>query len=154
MVDFAISWRVGDIRDGGELASQATAFDKPVPALTTDVAPSTDPSTNAAQSSAASPALSADQRARLQRLLALSAARMKSLPTLPIDLTKVTVPVLTITGEFDRPAWRTQRMWRELRDFRSAVLAGENHLTAAGFGGPIPPEYIQALVTFVNAHDR
>lgn len=134
-----------------KLASQASAFDKPVPALTTDAARSTDAST---QPSAASPALSADQRARLQRLLALSAARMKSLPVLPIDLTKVTIPVLAITGEFDRPAWRTQRMWRELRDFRSVILAGKNHLSAAGFGGPIPQEYIQALVTFINAHDR
>ena len=76
--------------------------------------------------------LNTAQFARLKRLIEVSAERMKSLPPLQIDLASVRVPVLAITGEFDRPAWRTQRLWRELQDFRSVVLAGKNHLTAAG----------------------
>ena len=98
--------------------------------------------------------LTAAQVGRLKRLLEVSAERMKALPPLQIDLAGVKVPVLAITGEFDRPAWRTQRMWRELRDFRSVVLAGKNHLTAAGFLGPMPPQYVDSLVNFINANDR
>jgi hypothetical protein len=45
-------------------------------------------------------------------------------------------------------------LWRELRDFRSVVLTGKNHLTAAGFLGPIPAEYIDSLVNFIKANDR
>jgi pimeloyl-ACP methyl ester carboxylesterase len=111
------------------LAAQATALDKPV-------------------------VLPANPPAWLKQLLELDAARMKTIQFAPVDLTRVTIPVMAITGELDRPAWRTQRMWRQLRDFRSVVLAGRNHLTAIGVGAPMPPEYADALVTFVRAHDR
>ncbi|HUP24018.1 MAG TPA: alpha/beta hydrolase [Thermoanaerobaculia bacterium] len=71
---------------------------------------------------------------------------------LEIDLTKVTVPVLAINGELDRPYSRTFRMWRELRNFTSVVLPGKSHLTA--IAAPfIPKEYEVSLVRFVNAND-
>lgn len=70
-----------------------------------------------------------------------------------IDLTAVKVPVLAINGEFDGPYAKTHRLWRELRDFQNVVLPGKNHLTAIAVGGPMPPEYAEALVRFINSHD-
>jgi pimeloyl-ACP methyl ester carboxylesterase len=69
-----------------------------------------------------------------------------------IDLTKVTVPVLAINGEFDGPHAKTARMQRELKDFQSVVLPGKSHLTAI-MAGYIPPQYIDSLVAFIDAHD-
>jgi pimeloyl-ACP methyl ester carboxylesterase len=70
-----------------------------------------------------------------------------------IDLTKVTIPVLAINGEFDSPNAKTVRMQRELRNFKSVVLPGKSHLTAI-MAGYMPDSYIQRLVEFVNANDR
>ena len=137
-----------------KLAAQASALDKPVPPLTSDFGGSSGPAAANASPEAGVTGLNAAQFARLKRLIEVSAERMKSLPPLQIDLASVRVRVLAITGEFDRPAWRTQRLWRELQDFRSVVLAGKNHLTAAGFLGPIPAEYIDSLVDFINANDK
>ena len=69
-----------------------------------------------------------------------------------IDLTKVTVPVLAINGEFDRPRAKTTRMARELYNFTNIVLPGKSHLTAIA-SGYLPKEYAEGLVRFVNAHD-
>ena len=113
-----------------KLAAHANAIEKPMPPPPSDPPP------------------------WLKRLLELDAVRMKTIQFAPIDLTRLAMPVLAITGEYDRPAWRTQRMWRELRDFRSVVLPGKNHLTAIGIGSPLPPEYIGALVSFIDGHDR
>lgn len=74
-------------------------------------------------------------------------------PPIEIDLKKVTVPVLAINGEFDRPYSKTQRMWRELNDFRNVVLPGLNHMSAIMVGGPMPQQYIDALVDFINSND-
>lgn len=71
----------------------------------------------------------------------------------PIDLAKVTVPVLAINGEFDRPYSKTLRMWRELNNFRNVVLPGKNHMSAIAVGGPMPQAYTDSLVEFINAHD-
>ena len=101
-----------------KLAAHANAIEKPMPPPPSDPPP------------------------WLKRLLELDAVRMKTIQFAPIDLTRLAMPVLAITGEYDRPAWRTQRMWRELRDFRSVVLPGKNHLTAIGIGSPLPPEYV------------
>lgn len=73
---------------------------------------------------------------------------------LEIDLRNVTVPVLAINGEFDRPYSRTHRMWRELNDFTNVVLPGRNHMSAIGVGGPIPPEYLDALSRFISSNDK
>ncbi len=69
-----------------------------------------------------------------------------------IDLTTIKIPVLAINGEFDGPHAKTHRMQRELADFKAVVLPGKSHLTAimAGF---MPPEYIEELVKFIDAHD-
>ena len=72
---------------------------------------------------------------------------------LQIDLTKVTVPVLAINGELDRPHYKTTRMARELFNFTNVVLAGKSHLTAI-VAGTMPPLYVESLVGFVNSHDR
>jgi len=72
---------------------------------------------------------------------------------LQIDLKKVTVPVLAINGEFDRPYSKTQRMWRELNDFTNVILPGKSHLTA--IAAPyIPKEYGESLSKFVDANDQ
>ena len=71
------------------------------------------------------------------------------------------IPIRRYPWVHDRAIRRSQQFmlahagsWRELRDFRSVVLAGKNHLTAAGFLGPMPAEYIDAVVNFINAADR
>ncbi|MBI3210677.1 MAG: alpha/beta hydrolase [Candidatus Solibacter usitatus] len=72
---------------------------------------------------------------------------------LQIDLTKVTIPVLAINGEFDRPIEKTVRMSRELKNFKSVVLPGKSHLTA--IAAPyIPKEYELSLVGFMNKNDK
>ena len=74
-------------------------------------------------------------------------------PSLVIDLAKVTIPVLGINGEFDRPLSRTHRMWRELKNFTNVILPGKSHLTAIA-APTIPKAYIENLVTFIDAHDE
>jgi pimeloyl-ACP methyl ester carboxylesterase len=69
-----------------------------------------------------------------------------------IDLTKITIPVLAINGEFDMPVAKTHRMQRELKQFTGVVLPGKSHLTAI-MQGYIPPLYIDSLVEFINAND-
>lgn len=69
-----------------------------------------------------------------------------------IDLTKISIPVIAINGEFDRPNARTHRMKRELKNFKSVVLPGKSHLTAI-MAGYIPNLYIQSLVEFLEKND-
>jgi pimeloyl-ACP methyl ester carboxylesterase len=71
---------------------------------------------------------------------------------LQIDLTRVTVPVLAINGEFDRPRAKTTRMARELFNFTNIVLPGKSHLTAIA-AGYLPKEYPEGLAKFIDAHD-
>jgi len=73
---------------------------------------------------------------------------------LQIDLTKVKVPVMAINGEFDSPHAKTERMARELKSFQNVTLPGKNHMSAIAVGEPMPPQYIDSLVAFINAHDR
>jgi pimeloyl-ACP methyl ester carboxylesterase len=74
-------------------------------------------------------------------------------PTAPqIDLTKITIPVLAINGEFDRPYAKTYRMWRELQNFTNVILPGKSHLTA--IAAPyMPKEYLESVVRFIDAND-
>jgi pimeloyl-ACP methyl ester carboxylesterase len=70
----------------------------------------------------------------------------------PIDLTKITIPVLAINGEFDRPYAKTYRMWRELQNFTNVILPGKSHLTA--IAAPyMPKEYLESVVRFIDAND-
>lgn len=70
-----------------------------------------------------------------------------------IDLTKVTVPVLSLCGEYDSPNARLTRMKRELKDFEYLILPGKSHLTAI-MAGYIPDEYAETFVEFINKHDK
>ena len=72
---------------------------------------------------------------------------------LQIDLTAIQFPVLAINGEYDRPFSKTHRLWRELRNFQSVILPKRNHVSAIMIGGPMPPEYIDALTRFIDAND-
>lgn len=72
---------------------------------------------------------------------------------LQIDLTRVTVPVMAINGELDRPHAKTTRMARELYNFTNVVLPGKSHLTAI-VAGSMPKEYLDNLVGFINSHDQ
>jgi pimeloyl-ACP methyl ester carboxylesterase len=72
---------------------------------------------------------------------------------LQIDLAKVKIPVMAINGEFDSPHAKTERMARELKSFQNVILPGKNHMSAIAVGGPMPPQYIDSLVAFVNSHD-
>jgi pimeloyl-ACP methyl ester carboxylesterase len=73
--------------------------------------------------------------------------------TLNIDLKSIQFPVLAINGEYDRPYSKTQRLWRELSNFQNVILSKKNHVSAIMVGGPMPPEYIDALTKFINAND-
>jgi pimeloyl-ACP methyl ester carboxylesterase len=73
--------------------------------------------------------------------------------TLNIDLKSIQFPVLAINGEYDRPYSKTQRLWRELGNFQNVILPKKNHVSAIMVGGPMPPEYIDALTKFINAND-
>lgn len=73
-------------------------------------------------------------------------------PAPQIDLTKITIPVLAINGEFDRPYAKTYRMWRELQNFTNVILPGKSHLTA--IAAPyMPREYLESVVRFIDAND-
>ncbi len=69
----------------------------------------------------------------------------------PLDLTRIDFPVLAVNGEFDTPVSKTQRMKRELKDFRSVILPGRGHntVTSAGY---IPQLYIDTIADFIRAH--
>jgi pimeloyl-ACP methyl ester carboxylesterase len=69
-----------------------------------------------------------------------------------IDLKTITIPVLAINGEFDRPNAKTHRMQRELSNFQAVVLPGKSHLTAI-MAGYIPPLYVDSLVNFIDQND-
>src|ERR1043166_4197267 len=72
---------------------------------------------------------------------------------LQIDLTKVTVPVLAINGELDRPHYKTTRLAPEFFNSPTVVRAEKAPLPAI-VAGPMPPLYVESLVGFVNPHDR
>jgi len=74
-------------------------------------------------------------------------------PALSIDLKSIQFPVLAINGEYDRPYSKTQRLWRELANFQNVVIPRKNHVAAIMVGGPMPPEYIDALNKFIDAND-
>jgi pimeloyl-ACP methyl ester carboxylesterase len=74
-------------------------------------------------------------------------------PPLNIDLKAIQFPVLAINGEYDRPYSKTQRLWRELANFQNVIIPKKNHVSAIMVGGPMPPEYIDALTKFVAAND-
>jgi pimeloyl-ACP methyl ester carboxylesterase len=93
----------------------------------------------------------------LQERIAASRGSATTPPPAPrplqIDLTKITIPVLAINGEFDSPHAKTQRMSRELKNFSNVILPAKNHVGAIAVGGPMPQQYVDSLVDFIDAND-
>jgi len=70
----------------------------------------------------------------------------------PLDLSRITIPVLAINGGYDRPYAKTHRMWRELINFQNVILLGKSHITAI-FPPSMPKEYLHSLSRFIDAND-
>ncbi|HJN50733.1 MAG: alpha/beta hydrolase [Pseudomonadales bacterium] len=66
-----------------------------------------------------------------------------------IDLTQITVPVLSINGSLDKPNAKTHRMARELANFHCYVLPERGHLTSVEQGSP----YTALLVDFITLYN-
>ena len=94
-------------------------------------------------------------RAQEQSSAASSTSSAPAAPRAPlvIDLKSIHFPVLAINGEYDRPYSKTHRLWRELANFQNVIIPKKNHVGAIMVGGPMPPEYIDALTKFINAND-
>jgi pimeloyl-ACP methyl ester carboxylesterase len=71
----------------------------------------------------------------------------------PIDLSKVDIPVMSINGSRDTPFVKTQRMFRELRDFTNVILQDHDHMSAIAVSGPMPQQHVDGLVRFIDGHD-
>ncbi len=93
------------------------------------------------------------ERAAASRANATAATPAVAPCPLQIDLTKITNPVLAINGEYDSPHAKTQRMSRELKNFSNVILPAKNHVGAIAVGGPMPQQYIDTLVDFIDAND-
>jgi len=46
------------------------------------------------------------------------------------------------------------RLWREAKTFQNVILREKTHLTAIAVGGPMPSQYIDAIVKFVDMYDE
>ena len=71
-----------------------------------------------------------------------------------VDLTKLSIPIIAINGAFDNPYSKTHRLWREVGTFQNVILPGKTHLTAIAVGGPMPQQYIDATVKFIDSYDQ
>jgi pimeloyl-ACP methyl ester carboxylesterase len=70
-----------------------------------------------------------------------------------VDLSKLSIPILAINGSFDSPYSKTARLWRQAKVFQNVILPEKTHLTAIAVGGPMPAQYIEAMVKFIDAFD-
>jgi pimeloyl-ACP methyl ester carboxylesterase len=93
-------------------------------------------------------------RARVTSLAPASSPTPANPPAAPPDLAKLTIPIIAINGSFDAPHAKTQRLWREARVFENIVLPDKTHLTAIAVGGPMPPQYVDAMSRFIDAFDE
>ena len=75
-------------------------------------------------------------------------------PTPVVDVSKLSIPIIAINGSFDSPYSKTHRLWREARTFQNIILPGKTHLTAIAVGGPMPPQYIDSMVKFIDSYDE
>jgi pimeloyl-ACP methyl ester carboxylesterase len=75
-------------------------------------------------------------------------------PGVSIDLNKLAIPTIAINGSFDNPYSKTHRLWREAKTFQNVILPDKTHLTAIAVGGPMPPQYIDAMVKFIDMYDE
>lgn len=67
----------------------------------------------------------------------------------PIDLTQVTIPVMTINGSDDAPFPKTVRMTRELKNYSNFILPGYGHMNAMQPG----TGYVERLLFFLGQND-
>ena len=74
--------------------------------------------------------------------------------TAAFDLMKLSIPIIAINGAFDSPYSKTHRLWREAGTFQNVILPGKTHLTAIAVGGPMPQQYIDATVKFIDSYDE
>ena len=70
----------------------------------------------------------------------------------PLDLKKMTFPILAVVGEFDQPYTRTHRLWREAPNFQRVILRNRGHLSSY-MAGLAPELYRDALTTFVVSNN-
>ena len=75
-------------------------------------------------------------------------------PAPPVDLAKLTIPILAVNGSFDNPYRKTHRLWREVQTFQNVILPGKTHLTAIAAGGTPVQQYIDAIARFIDMYDR
>ena len=88
-----------------------------------------------------------------EALKAVQDGRIAKPSTAPdLDLTTIDFPVQAVNGEFDTPISKTQRLEREVRDFRAVILPGHGHntVTTAGF---TPRLYIDTVAGFIREND-
>jgi pimeloyl-ACP methyl ester carboxylesterase len=71
-----------------------------------------------------------------------------TVPRPPLDLKKITFPILAVVGEFDQPYTRTHRLWREAPNFQRVILRNRGHLSSY-MAGICPELYRDALTDFV-----
>jgi pimeloyl-ACP methyl ester carboxylesterase len=71
-----------------------------------------------------------------------------------VDIAKLTIPIIAINGSFDNPYSKTHRLWREAKIFQNVILQEKTHLTAIAVGGPMPQQYIDAMVKFIDMYDE
>jgi len=115
----------------------------------------------AAAMDAALPKAQGDDAAAMERFRNRVAANrtLGNNPSAPttgpaLDLSKLSVPVLAVNGSFDSPYSKTMRLWREAKIFQNVILPGKTHLTAIAVGGPMPQQYIESMVKFVDSYDE
>jgi pimeloyl-ACP methyl ester carboxylesterase len=94
-------------------------------------------------------------RSRVASARPATPAPAPSAPATPaVNLTNLTIPILAINGAFDNPYSKTHRLWREAATFQNVILAGKTHLTAIAVGGPMPQQYVDAMVKFIDSYDE
>jgi len=71
-----------------------------------------------------------------------------------VDISKLSIPIIAINGAFDSPYSKTHRLWREAGVFQNVILPGKTHLTAIAVGGPMPQQYIDSMVKFIDSYDE
>jgi pimeloyl-ACP methyl ester carboxylesterase len=92
-------------------------------------------------------------RARVATILPAAGATPASSAGSPVNVAALTIPILAINGSFDTPYAKTHRLWREAKIFQNVILPGKTHLTAVAVGGPMPPEYADAMSRFIDQFD-
>jgi pimeloyl-ACP methyl ester carboxylesterase len=93
-------------------------------------------------------------RARVSTLVPASSPAPATGAAPSPDIATLAVPIIAINGSFDTPYAKTHRFWREARVFENVILQDKTHLTAVAVGGPMPPQYADAMSRFIDAFDE